>query len=52
MEEVTRKKGALTPDELATYGIPLEQKPSRDPNVKVSDETEKESAEVGRNSRH
>jgi hypothetical protein len=36
MAEVNRKQGALTPDDLARYGIPPKQQPSNDLELKVS----------------
>jgi hypothetical protein len=43
MAEIIRKKGALTPDDLAQYGIPRKPQPSNNSDLKVSDETEKKS---------
>jgi hypothetical protein len=43
MTEINRKKGALTPDDLAQYGIPRKPQPSNNSDLKVSDETEKKS---------
>jgi hypothetical protein len=48
MAEVNRKQGALTPDDLARYGIPPKQQPSNDLDLKVSDEMEKKPARVNR----
>ncbi len=49
MAGVNRKKGVLTPLDLAVYGIPPKQELPSDPNLKVSDKTEKrKSAKVNR----
>lgn len=48
MAKANRKKGVLTPNDLAVYGIPPKQRPLDDPNVKASDKTEKEPAKFNR----
>jgi hypothetical protein len=48
MAKVNRKKGMLTPGDLAVYGIPPKELPSNDPDLKVSDGTEKKPADFNR----
>ena len=48
MAKVTGKKGILTPDDLAAYGIPPQQQPGHDPNLNASDDVEKKPARFNR----
>jgi len=46
MADLKTKKGALTPSDLARYGIPPKQQPSHDPNLEVSEEAGKKAYQV------